>query len=239
MSFISDYTDLIITQYFNKPKASAEIALQAGTWETVFDFLKSFQVEFDIDNATGDRLDKIGKIVGISRIVPFVIDKIRFGFDGDDSARGFADVFNPAVASAPFFDISESEFTSQQLDDFDYRIFIQAKISSNSASAFMVSDDRTSIQDVVNLAFDGQAFVVDNLNMSLTIFVSNSVDTERILLIDGLGLLPKPQGVRYSIVQFEEDIDSFGFLDDPFALGFGDAFDLNIGGTFAEFTFIA
>ncbi|OQY25512.1 MAG: hypothetical protein B6244_14950 [Candidatus Cloacimonetes bacterium 4572_55] len=238
MSFIDDYKALIITQYFDRPNAAAEIGLQAESWEEIFNFLKSFQTEFDLDLAAGDRLDKIGKLVGVPRIVPFVLDKIRFGFDGDDTARGFFDAFDSSVPSAPFFDAFETKYATQELDDFDYRFFIKAKISTNIASAYMVSDGRVSIQDAVQLAFGGEATVVDNLDMTLFLYVSTFVDADRLRLILQLNLLPKPQGVRYRIVQLDENANSFGFDDDEFALGFGDAFDANMGGVFAEIIFI-
>lgn len=238
MAFVDDYKNLLIKQYWDKPKAAAEIELKSSTWQRVFELLKSFPYEFDVDHATGDRLDKIGKIVGIKRIVPFVIEKVRFGFDGDDTALGFADAFDASVPSAVFFDAFEAVYTSQVLDDEDFRLFIKAKISSNIASAYMVSDDRVSIQDAIQSAFNGQAFAKDNLDMSLFLYVSTAIDETRLRIINNLDLLPKPQGVRWRIVQVDAGIDSFGFADDEFALGFGNAFDPSIGGTFAEFIFI-
>ena len=238
MAFVDDYKQLLIKQYFEQPKASAEIGLQAATWQKTFEFLQSFQSEFDLDIATGDRLDKIGKLVGISRIVPFVLEKIRFGFDGDDTALGFADAFDSSVPSAVFLDAFESIFTTQTLDDEDYRFFIKARISSNIASAYMVSDDRVSIQDAVMAAFDGEAFAIDNQDMTLFLYVSTAIPADRIRIVNSFDLLPKPQGVRWRIVQIDEEIDSFGFDDDEFALGFGDAFNPLIGGTFAEFIFL-
>lgn len=238
MAFIDEYKLLLIKQYYDQPNASAEIALQASTWQRIFEFLKSFPYAFDVDHATGDRLDKIGKIVGLARIVPFVIEKVRFGFDGDDTSLGFADAFDASVPSAVFYDAFEAVYTSQVLDDEDFRFFIKAKIASNIASAYMISDDRVSIQDAIQAAFDGQAFVKDNLDMSLFLYVSTAVDAARIRIVNNLDLLPKTQGVRWRIVQIDSDVDSFGFTDDESALGFGDAFDPSIGGTFAEFIFI-
>lgn len=238
MAFADDYKQLLIKQYFEKPKALAEIGLQASTWQKTFEFLQSFQAEFDLDQATGDRLDKIGKLVGISRIVPFVLEKIRFGFDEDDTAEGFADAFDSSVPSAVFFDVFESVFTSQTLDDEDYRFFIKARIASNIASAYMVSDERVSIQDAIMAAFDGEAFAVDNQDMTLFLYVSTAIPADRIRIVRSFDLLPKPQGVRWRMIQLQQDTDSFGFDDDEFALGFGDAFNPAIGGTFAEFIFL-
>ena len=235
--FIKEYLDLLIIQYSDSIKAVSETTLKASSYSKIFSFYNSFFDAFDVDHAVGDQLDIIGKIVGIKRNVPFVLEKIRFGFEGDDSARGMADIFDASVESAVFFDIFEGIYTSQQLEDEDFKLFIKAKIVSNVASAYMVSDDRLGINEVIQSLMQG-AYVVDNNDMSLLLFVPSSIDDERIRLIEELDLLPKPQGVRYRLIRFFEEPGSFGFEDDSFALGFGDAFDPSIGGTFAEFIFI-
>lgn len=190
MTFVTDYQNLLIKQYWEKPKAYAEIGLQAGTWERVYDFLAEFLTEFDIDLATGDRQDILGRVVGITRQVP------------DVSGGG-----------------------SFELNDTDYRFFLRVKIAKNSGTAFMVSDDRISIQDVINQAFEGEAYVVDNQDMSLTLYVSPTVAVERLDAVRSLDLLPKPQGVRYFIVQAEVG-DTFGFADNPDSKGFANKFDM-------------
>jgi len=231
---IDAYKLLIIKQYYDKPKASAEIGVIAGAWSKIYTMLNSFPVEFDLDFATADRLDIIGRIVGINRIVPFVLPKIAFGFSENDNSRGFDDKFEAAI-SAPFQDKFSPIYTDQQLDDNDFRFFIRAKIAVNSASSYMVSDERLSINDVINTVFDGSAFAIDNKDMTLTLYITYAVEENRIRLIRQLGLLPKPQGVRYSeIIQYSPD-DTFGFSDNPSARGFSDKFDAaDIGGVFAS-----
>lgn len=236
MSFESEYRDLIIKQYWDKPKARAEIEMQAGTWRRTFEWLESFLVEFDLDNATGDRLDIIGRVVGLSRRVPFVLDKIAFGFDENDNARGFDDKFTgPLVNTAPFLNKFERPYTTLQLNDNDYRFFLKAKVAKNAAAAYMVSDTEISIQDVISTVFDGAAYAIDQKDMSLTLYVSPVYDLERLRAVRRLGLLPKPQGVRYDIIIQAAPGETFGFADNPNALGFANKFDLanEPGGRFA------
>jgi len=230
--FIKEYLDLLIFQYIDKPKAKADIETIAGQFGRVFDFYNSFFDAFDIDQATGDQLDIIGKIVGLPRSVPFVLAKNRFGFDGDTSARGMADFFDDSIESAPFYDFYEAEYTSQQLDDFDYRFFIKAKISQNVVSAYMINHierDRISLQDIIIYLFGSDAYLIDNQNMTMALYVGLSVDEQRLILINQLGLLPRPQGVSYSVIA-QGGLDAFGFQDDPNALGFGELSDPSIGG---------
>lgn len=231
---IDAYKLLLIKQYFSKPKASAEIEAIASAFSRNYTFIKSFGPEFDLDLATGDRLDKIGKLVGVPRIVPFALPKIAFGFDGDPNARGFADSFDPAYIGAPFLDSFEPEYTDYQLNDADYRFFIKAKIAVNTAAAIMVSDERISIQDVITTAFDGLAYVVDNYDMSLSLYVSPQFDIDRLQLIKQLKLLPKPQGVQYRDIVQADPLNTFGFDDNPTSKGFDDSFNAAYdGGVFA------
>lgn len=237
MTFESEYRDLIIKQYWDKPKASAEIELLTSTWRRVFELLDSFPVEFDIDVATGDRLDIIGRIVGLDRTIPFLLDKIAFGFAENDDARGFDDKFDgPLANTAPFLSKFERPYTSLELNDNDYRLFLKAKIMQSAGSAFMASDSRISVQDVINAAFEGRAYVIDNQDMSLTLYVGASFDLDRLRAIIRLGLLPKPQGVKYEFIVQAAPLETFGFSDNPNSQPFANKFDLinEPGGRFAQ-----
>ena len=200
MSFESEYVNLLIKQYWEKPKAAAEIEMKASSWRRSFDWLSSFENEFDLDNATGDRLDIIGRIVGIGRAIPYAVPKIAFGFDENPNSRGFDDLFSPLDDRAPFQDLFESASTELALDDNAYRQFIRAKIAKNTFGPYLSGNDFLSIQDAVINIFGGLAYVTDNYDMTLTLHVSsvfNSVTLDSILK---MSLIPKPQGVRYITV---------------------------------------
>ena len=235
MSFESDYVNLLIKQYWEKPRANAEIEFKAGVWNKTYEWIDSFTEEFDIDTATGDRLDIIGRIVGISRIVPFVVAKIAFGFNENANARGFDDKFTPLVDRAPFQNKFERAYTTLQLDDLAYRFFIRAKISRNTGSPYLVDDRGLSIQESVNALFEGSAYVIDKKDMTLTLYVSPTFNFERLLAIIRLNLLPKPQGVRYEIITQAGPGETFGFADNTNSLPFADKFDSvnQPGGRFA------
>jgi hypothetical protein len=221
--FVNDYALLLIKQYFSKPNARAEIETIAENFERPYNAMRQFPDALDVDLAIGDALDKVGKIVGVPRNVPLVVEKIAFGFDDNPKSRGFNDKF-AVVVSAPFYDKFSPPYTDQQLDDFDYRFMIKAKIAVNNTSAFIDSDERISIQDVIQRAFDGEAYVVDKKDMSLWLYISPAVDLDRLRLIVALKLLPKPQGVRYDAIIQADDADTFGFEDNAYTVGFGDKF---------------
>jgi len=200
VSFESDYVNLLIKQYWEKPKANAEIEMKAGVWRKTFEWIDSFTDEFDLDEATNDRLDIIGRIVGISRSIPFSIPKIAFGFNENPNSRGFDDKFFPLEDRAPFQDKFESSSTDLVLDDRDYRQFIRAKIAKNTFGPYMSDDNSLSIQQAVIDIFDGLAFVTDNYDMTLTLTVSPIFSSTTLDALLNLSLIPKPQGVRYITV---------------------------------------
>ena len=200
MTFESEYVNLLIKQYWEKPKAAAEIGMMAGTWRRTFEWIDSFSDEFDLDNATGDRLDIIGRIVGIGRNIPYSIPKIAFGFDENPNSRGFDDLFSPLDDRAPFQDLFESASTELVLDDNAYRQFIRAKIAKNTFGPYLSGNDFLSIQDAVINIFGGLAYVTDNYDMTLTLHVSAVFNSTTLGAILKMSLIPKPQGVRYITV---------------------------------------
>lgn len=127
------------------------------------------------------------------------------------------------------------EFT---LDD-DYRFYLRTKIARNTGSAFMVSDQYISIQSVVQYGFEGLAYVIDKQNMTLQLYIDPSLDLAKLALIIELDLLPKPQGVRYSIINSAVIGGTFGFSNNLTSKGFSDKFDVTrAGGIFARKVFI-
>ena len=235
--FIENYVSQLIIQYSDKPKARAEIELLATHFSKIFSFYNSFKNEFDLDNARGVQLDIIGNILGFKRTQPFTMPKRFFGFSDNPKSGTFGDKFNPLIVEYPFFDKNDSQFTDTQLIDSDYRKFLKAKAAKNAVIAYLISSERIGIQEVIDALFDNNALVFDNKNMSLNLYLDYSVDIELFEFIEKVGLLPKPQGVRYNLIQYSES-GTFGFSDNVNAKGFGDKFDSSIkGGLFANKVF--
>ncbi|MBE0469605.1 MAG: DUF2612 domain-containing protein [Methyloprofundus sp.] len=221
---IEYYKNLLIKQYWQKPKASKEIGIIAGGYSDAYTILKNIAEGFDVDTAVGNQLDIVGSVVGLSREVPEALLKIQFGFSNNPNSVGFASKFDSTRQSATFSSKFAKQYTTLQLNDFDYRFFIQAKIASNNAAAVMLSDDRVSIQSIINTVFSGRAYVVDNYDMTLTLYVNSTLSTSRIKLAKQLNLLPKPQAVRYSKIIRAELKKTFGFSSNPDSLGFSSKF---------------
>ena len=232
--FIDSYVELLIVQYASKPKAKGEITAFATLLCKVFSVADEFTPRFDLDIARANELDLLGKIVGISRNVPEVVPKILFGFDEDPTSRTFADLSNPQVLSAPFFDVTEPEYDDLELNDQDYRFFMKAKIAVNATYDTMVSDtEPNAIVEQIGELFQGFAYVTDLFDMALLLQVSYQFDEIKLSLIQKLNLLPRPQGVQYHIIQIDLD-NTFGFEGDITAKPFGDLDDPAVGGVFAS-----
>jgi hypothetical protein len=215
--FVAQYSKRLILQYSDKPKAVGEVTARIESISNIFSLFNSFSEEFDLDQAYGHRLDIIGKIVGINRIVQNAIPKAYFGWDD-----GIAP--NPKTfGKGKLFDIFyDAGYTSTQLDDEQMRSFIRAKIAKNITSAFMASDDRVTLQQTIMTLFNSNAYVVDNYDMSLTIYIDSEYDIDELQLLNSQDLIPKPQGVRYRdyIITFATE-GTFGFSENPNAKTFG------------------
>lgn len=199
--FIQDYLNLLIYQYRNKPNAEAEITSIIGHFEDIYDLYNSFEAEFNLDTATGKQLDIIGRIVGLNRSVPLVVAKKYFGFINKNST-------SYSFGKAPFLNGNEETYTDLQLNDFDFRFFLRAKIAKNFANS-----DILSINEIVGFLFNDEAFVTDNEDMTLNLYIEESVDVERVRIIQQLDLLPKPQGVRYNTFRQYTEGRTFGFIN--------------------------
>lgn len=126
------------------------------------------------------------------------------------------------------------------LADGDYRFLLRAKVGINNVVAVMVDDSGRSIGDMIRFVFGETARVHDNQDMSLELTVPDTITMERILLLLGAGLLPKPQGVRYFPIAYYIPEGFFGLTEEGEAVPAGmfgfaeDTFAPTAGGAFAE-----
>ena len=231
---IDFYQGLLIKQYYDQPNALGEVELKAGELYAVKTFLDSLAQSFDLDYALDDRLDKIGKLVGIDRVVALSNPKLLFGFDNNINSRSFASKFDNRV-SAPFASKFTPNYTDSQLDNYTFRQLIKAKIALNTMRGVMIGDFETiSVQDVIQSVFSGQAVVIDNKDMSLSLYIPYSFDLNLLRVVGQAGLLPQTQGVRFASF-FAAESGSFGFGVNGNSSGFASKFNTSYkGGRFAR-----
>ena len=167
-----------------------------------------------VDTAQGAQLDGVGEIVGLSRPYTTISDG-RFGFEGDDTARGFGDETDPNVGGNWF-----DEFTTRfPVDDDTYRLLIRAKIIKNSTA--MTVDDTLRL---ISFTFGCEVryFLFENLKPTYHIGkILGSFEKEL------LSTFPVLIGIESANYELEYNgNEAFGFAEDPNALGFGIGYGL-------------
>ena len=223
--FLKQYLDLLIIQYRDKQKAALEMTVIIESAYVCFAFLSLFRPEFDLDTATGNRLDILGRIVGVSRIVENAIPKPYFGWINEIALEP------RTFSQAPLFDIfHDSGYTPTQLNDAQMKFFIRAKAIKNATSAYLSNNEKPDLQSAIQYLFNSEAIMLDNYNMSMSIYINDTIPTEDIILLLRQNLLPKPQGVRLFLKKIFPG-NTFGFAGCPGAKTFGQ-------GKFSQLIFI-
>ena len=226
---VGNVSNLII-QYGQKSNAVATVTAYSEEFELIYDNANILQMAYDLDFAVGKQLDIIGKIVGISRNVPFSIPKNYFGFSGHLNAYPFGSKFNSVVAY-PFRGKFEIPYSDGQLNDNDYRFFIKAKIIKNYVTSKNIDSNNFSIQNAVDYLFNSKAYISDNHDMTMTLNIDSGFDISKLTSLENLNLLPRPQGVRYNTFVSYQDSFTFGF--NSFNTGLGSKFAISETSRFA------
>ncbi len=210
----SSGVDRIYSQYRNKPKAVDWYAIAVLLGGEISAAAEAVRRSYDIDTATGESLDVIGRIVVASRSF---VGKIPMSpglfalLDGDE--------FGDEAACFSALTIDQDSQLSNEL----YRLVIKSKIVKNNGDATI-----ENILFGMNFLLPGAQVlrVTDGEDMSFSIeFYGQISDLERYALLNA-NLVPKPQGVKfngflegYQMVEFGDQSAEFGDSNAEF-LGF-------------------
>lgn len=180
----TDYTTLITNQHAAAPRFVATVALLAGSIGAVADVAASLRTEFDVDTAIGAQLDAVGKWVGISRHQVLPITGAFFSWN------------TPGLGwnQANWKGVDDPDEGITSLDDETYRAVIKAKIGSNYWSG--TADDLRLIGQTALLSVGVQAFILDNMDMSTTVYVLGGPTAVMVQMIQRGVTPPKTAGVR-------------------------------------------
>jgi hypothetical protein len=229
------YLGLIIKQYSDKTTPTAEMSLKVNELLEIKETVDHIGRDVELGQATGHRLDLIGKLVGLSRVVKAVIPKSFFGFKSNINSKGFSSKKDPSYVGGPLATKGALLYADDELNDPDYTTFLRAKIIKNNVDGYNVSQpDGFGLQDAISFLLGSDAILIDNFNMSLTLLLPYSIDTAKLKVISSLELLPKPQGVQLKKV-IRVANKTFGFNINPNAMSFGSKTNtLYASGTFAS-----
>lgn len=189
-----DYSDLLTSEYADKPNLVATVQLTANAIGDITAALQSLPALFDLDNAIGAQLDVDGQWIGFPRTIGGVLLVQFFGFGDDATALGFGELGSPATGGR-FYELGEDLSTSATLADPEYRLLLRAKILQNDWDG-SVAEFEAAVADVIAMP----TTVIDPGTNVVLIMPSAAVDPVLSQLLTTYDLLPRAAGVRYQFV---------------------------------------
>lgn len=207
-----NYLKLITSQHRTANKFCNHINLITKSLAETASFARQLNNYFSLDDAVGVQLDIIGEWVGISRYIQtpiagvyFALDSVGVGLDEGLWQRAYD---------------SDSGFT--ELDDETYRTIIRVKIKANHWDG--TTESLMDIYDSLLPDKDTKLFFIDNLDMSMDVFITGSyVDnvTKAIVKQGYLGVKPEGVQVNHYYINSVPKSPMFGFdISNNYIAGF-------------------
>lgn len=195
----------IMSQFANSPTIVALIEDLNNVIDPTVNIDSWYENVWNIETAQGFGLDFWGIVVGVSRNLQ-VTTGTYFGFEGPVGASGTE--FNQAI-----FYNGETVTTNFPLPDSQYRTLILAKAAFNITNGSI-----PAINAILNMLFgpNGLSPVVGNCyctdgatgnasaatnHMTMTYTFGSALSNIQEAIVTQSGVLPRPCGVNYSIVQ--------------------------------------
>ncbi|WP_151823843.1 MULTISPECIES: DUF2612 domain-containing protein [Acinetobacter] len=224
MMKIDDYLKLITSQHRGKPKFEAMIRTTLQPIIDVRNAIQTLPSHFDIETATGDQLVTLAKWVGAPTTTPNAVALPLFGFDGQPAALPFGETNNPS-AGGFWRESGQTGNTTGTIETELLKKVIKAQIYRNSCGCSLFDAYK-----VLDFILNERYTVFDSGLMWIGIGVQSSmaVTTRQLVRV----MIPKPAGV--GIKFFTNWFESFGWVDQPDSLGFGETGDTNKGGYWIE-----
>lgn len=184
------YSDLLIWQYRNKPKAVATIKLMESIIAQGFIDLYQLQTVLDLEKAIGHQLDLVGKHVGQFRVINGYQLRKFFGFRNSLNGLGFSQKRN---GGGQWYRRRDPLADSVRLSDVDYRFLIKCRILKNYQTGTL-----PNLIEACRFIFGPGCRVVDNYDMTVSVSIpsKNTSDFKK-FAINHLDILPRQVGVQY------------------------------------------
>lgn len=212
-TLVEYYSNLLIVQYHNKPKAKAMIELLVR--EMLAEGI-AFQVQegYNLDTAVGKQLDIIGKYVGIDRFYQSQDLHDYFSFTFYDEAVipadkwGFSDYADyDLVFENGTLNYNSVLVNNFSLNDDDYRTLIRLKIIQNNSN-----HSHQSIDDALFRFFGSTVRADSQGDMHMIYFVPSNM-TQIIQAAIAKKVLPRPMGVGVLYIAQSNTFFGFGTYD--------------------------
>lgn len=158
---IKYFTNLLILQYRNKPKAKATIeALVKILFSNTTDGIFAFDIEnaYDLENASQKQLDVLGKYIGYTSKVNIIVDNTFKYAEYDDSVNpdtGYSE-YDDSVTSYPYAEYRYTTYLERVLNYDDYTKVLGFLAECKNSVLSLGEIDR-----LLEKHFDGDIFVVE------------------------------------------------------------------------------
>jgi hypothetical protein len=195
------YSNLLILQFKNKPKAAATVGLLSA--QVIADLIYSqVQNGFDLSTATDKQMEILGSYVGVYRSIagftPSGTSDLQLPnySDGPTGFGGFAD-YSDVAAPPDFWKLYSSLTSAYILSDGQLGQLIKYVIAVHASD-----HSNASIDLILQRFFGIYATLTDGGDMTLTYQHSLSTDPNILFeLVNYLGWLPQPAGVTVNVTE--------------------------------------
>ena len=158
---IKYFTNLLILQYKNKPRAKATIeTLTRNAFSDTQNNIFPIEVQnaYNLDTAMGKQLDVLGKYLGYDRILPIPIDNtFKFAeYDGSINPEQGYSKYNDNKTTYPYAEYRYSTYDYYYMDNVPYRKVLKM-ISYLKGKPLSLGN----INDALKYAFNGDIYVVE------------------------------------------------------------------------------
>lgn len=187
---MKNHTQTIITQYRESPVLTAILANWNANIDPAVDLRSFYDLVWNVQTATGYGLDVWGRIVGVKRYLQVASTQDYFGFREATGVQPFG--------QGVFFDGNGTTTTQLALTDAVFRDLILLKAQAN-----LTNCSAQSLNTLLAGLFKdrGRCYVVDNRDMTFTYAFFFTLTPVDYTLLQTSGVLPRPAGVSYSILQ--------------------------------------
>lgn len=179
-----DYTSLITSEHRGQPKFAATVGLLTGALVDAQRVVESLTSVFDINTAVGVQLDIVGLWVGLTRRQTTPIGDVFLTWNDPDLG------WNHASWKGPY----EPSEGVTSLDDNTYRALLKAKVAANYWVGTREDLNLISEESLVDIG--AHYVVVDNFDMSVTVYVVGAPSAVLLAMIKKGVVIPKTAGVR-------------------------------------------
>ncbi|MGH7222479.1 MAG: DUF2612 domain-containing protein [Gemmataceae bacterium] len=183
-----DVWKTVISQYANSPILTALITCLNAALDQTQNMDSFYDTIWNVLTAVGYGLDVWGRIVGVSRIVQLPSTGTYLGFQEAGSWVGFG--------QGSFYS-GGAGGTSTSLSDSAYRLLVLGKTAANIWNGSIPQLNQILLSLFPGL---GNCWVADGGNLTLTYTFAFTLTQTQFAIVNS-GVLPRPSGVSYRIVQ--------------------------------------